>query len=140
MESTVSFEPLTSELAIEETVTRYLFRERHFRRASSRLRPAALEPSPVDRATSVYRTLGLSIEEIWTLGRLSAGVGRQRTMLARGDLKVAAILQHRLRISRDEPPPRHAVIHNWPEGKSARMLIAQQLAADATLEVLPETL
>lgn len=54
---------------------------------------------------------------------------------ARADLSIEAINRTGLSLKRDEPPPRHATIEEWPPEPHERMSLAQMLADDARLVV-----
>jgi len=47
----------------------------------------------------------------------------------------SAVCEMDLDVDPDNNPPRHADIVGWPQEKSERMLIAQELAAKATLRL-----
>lgn len=84
-------------------------------------------------STSVFRTLLLTEAAIWALGDLRVAEPGGRRVLGRGDVRVADVLVTKLRVEADDSPPKHAAIVGWPIDKDARMALAQQLAASATL-------
>jgi hypothetical protein len=133
------FEPLGTDPEHAEPITRFIFARSQYSAESGRVKPRALEPSPADNATSVFRTLGLDEISPWALARLYVEQGRERAALARADLTVSAVDRFGLSLVAVEPPPRHANIVGWPEEKSARMSVAQQLAATARLVLRPVT-
>jgi hypothetical protein len=98
------------------------------------VKPGAFLPAR-DGATSVYRTRGLTEEEIWILGEAKVTGPTRKTLYGRGDLPVSAVHATGLRVDPDDSPPRHAAIVGWPEEKDARLSLAQQLAAKASLKL-----
>jgi len=51
------------------------------------------------------------------------------------DIKAAVVYEKSSDVAPDNNPPRHGDIVGWPEEKSERNLIAQELAARATLRL-----
>ena len=120
----------------DEVVTRYLLSSSHYSVNNSRVKPRALEPSPSDQSTSVFRVNGLGEDEIWDMGtRLVVGQ-RAEQLHARADISVSDVLNLSLSTRPDEPPVRHALIYGWSNEKHARMAKAQELAATASLKML----
>lgn len=132
------FEPLNTDPAPDEPVTRYIHHKRHFAAQSLVVRMGAFEPSrgPLGWETSIFRTLGLSRDAIWELGRQYVEPTRG-PIRARAEISVAEINQHQLRVSNADDQPRHAIIHNWPEDGAARLAIEQELRRMARLELAP---
>ncbi len=79
--------------------------------------------------------MNLNEDQIWHLARVFVSNPTGRTLYARADIPALAVYELSLNINPDEPPPRHASIVGWPPEKHARMSLAQQLAASATLVV-----
>jgi hypothetical protein len=137
-ESIAHFPGISVEPSASEPAARFIFSKSHFSRTSRRVKPRALEPPEDDLELSVFRTHGLSSERIWDLGtRFATGLSH-RSIHARADFPFAEAFACALSARRDEPPPRHAVLHGWPTGKDARMSVAQQLAARVILELPPD--
>lgn len=90
---------------------------------------------PKNGNTSVFQINGLSEVEVWSLGA-TAGGGRGIPR-ARADILITDIESLQLTVSKDDSPPRHANIGNWPDSKDERMLKAQELAKKATLKLDP---
>jgi hypothetical protein len=95
----------------------------------------ALEPSPRDGSTSVFRIDSLSESKIWELGKAHVLIASGRNLHARADIRVQSIRALSLSVKAKEPPPRHAEIADWPSEKDARIAVAQRLADRASLAV-----
>jgi hypothetical protein len=114
-----------------ETLSRFIFTTRHFRRQPLRVKAEAYMPR--EGQVSVFRVDGLIAAQIWEIGDEIAET-RDRTLYARGDIKAREVGRSGLDIVPAQPPPRHANIVGWPENDKPRQkLIALQLAAVATL-------
>jgi hypothetical protein len=85
--------------------------------------------------TSTFRTHGLTPEETWALGESQVAAPRGRRLYGRGDLSVSSVVATGLTVDPDNDPPRHAGIVGWPDGKDARLSLAQRLAASAALRL-----
>jgi hypothetical protein len=98
------------------------------------VKPKAFEP-PSSLRLSVFRTDGLSIEEVWAIGQSNVVnmMSEPRNLHGIADIKASAIRDVDLDIDPDNTPPRHACIVGWPEDKSKQMLIQLELAAKAKL-------
>lgn len=132
-----SFKLLETDCRPNEIAARFILSRSHYRSSNLRVKPIALEPSGEDRSTSVFRIVGLSEPQIWRLGSTFVAEPRKRNIHARAELTVESIQALTLVITPSEPPPRHALIRDWPADKSAAMSIAQQLAAECTLVLHP---
>jgi hypothetical protein len=121
----------------DEVVTRYLLSSSHYSVNNSRVKPRALEPSPSDQSTSVFRVNGLGENEIWDMGTRLVAAHRVPQLRARADISVSSILELNLSVRPDEPPVRHALIYGWSNEKHALMAKAQELAATAVLKLNP---
>jgi len=95
------------------------------------VKPGAFQPD-ADTTTSVYRTVGLQESAIWKIGDEHAANGRPAAQ-ARAELTVQQVRDVGLDLRADDPPPRHAVIINWPAAKDEWKSTSQELAALATL-------
>ena len=69
-----------------------------------------------------------------TAWKASVKDGR-KDLKARGDMKTVGARQNHLDVVPSEPPPRHANLVGWPSEKSEQMLIAEELAAIASLKL-----
>ena len=93
----------------EEDLARFLTQSSHFN--SKMAKPAALLPSPKDRETSVSRYGTVPLEGLWKLGLEAA---RARPLYGAAIFKARTVRNAELQVVADEPPPRHAVLRNWP--------------------------
>jgi hypothetical protein len=118
-----------------EVVARYLLSSSDYSVNNARVKPRALEPSPSDQCTSVFRIDRLTENEIWDLGMRFVAEPRARRVHARADITVSNILNLNLSVRPNEPPVRHALIAGWSNEKHVRMAKAQELAAQASLKL-----
>ena len=118
-----------------ETVTRFIFSERHYAVTSGRVKyPAFL---PKDGKASVFRIISLTSEQTWTIGYYVAKEG-SRTLRARGDLVASDVFDESLGIESDTRRHRlHANIVGWPSHKAKIKLLAIKLADKAQLYLKP---
>lgn len=131
-----SFKPLDTPCLPEEVTARFILSRSHFATSDRRVKARAFEPAPNDRTTSVFRTTGLRNAQVWEIGSIYVADPQDRNIHARAEVSVRSIQSLQLVVTPREPPPRHAIIQDWPDDKSAAMSIAQRLAAESTL-VLP---
>jgi hypothetical protein len=101
-------------------------------------KPSAFMPEIEHRETSVFRHDGKPPEELWAMGEQYAAQGR--TIYGAAFVKANNVRAIQLDVFADEPPPRHAVIRNWPWTesdpdlrKAAHKELAILLARDAQL-------
>ena len=87
---------------------------------------------------SVHLIEKLSEIRIWRAGQ-SVAKESKRTLRARADFKMAAVLQQGLKPDFDPWPSRHVNLLGWPT-KSEHMQIANKLAQLSKLEMPPEAL
>jgi hypothetical protein len=128
----MSDEPgVVGQIPAEEIVARYIFSSSHFSRDNNRVKHNAFMPAP-DGKTSVFRTKGLDGAAIWEIGE-GVAKGRNQPLHARADITAGDAAQAKVKVALSEPPPRHCNIEGWPAEKSARKLIAIDLADAATL-------
>jgi len=125
---------LPSAVGPNESLARYLTHSNHYNLQTRSVRPTAFEP-PSDLRLSVFRINGLDIEHVWKIGQVNVigAMSRPRTLYGIGKIKASAVSHVHLDIDPDNVPPRHACLVGWPEQKSRRMSIAQELAASASL-------
>lgn len=82
-------------------------------------------PNNKDGATSVFRTSGISDDDIWSLGDRHI----QKQILGRGDIAASKVTDKGLEVVPDDNPERHANILGWADHdeRSKNISIAQQL-------------
>jgi hypothetical protein len=118
-----------------ETVTRYIFTERHYAKTTGRVKYAAF--SPKGGKTSVFRIVSLTSERIWNIGDYVAKES-SRTLRARGDLVASDVVNVGLGIESDTKEHRlHANIVGWPSQRAKIILFATKLADKAKLYLKP---
>ena len=119
----------------QEHISRFIFSSGHFSTQHNRVKHNAFMPVPND-GTSVFRTSSLSEPEVWSIGQ-AISTQRDQQLHARGDLFARQIFALSLGLEPSEPPPRHANITGWPQEKDKVKLKAMEVAAQATLRLLP---
>jgi len=113
-----------------------LFSERHYVTSKRRINRQAFTPK--DGQCSVFRTLGLAEDSIWTIGRENVGVSRNQTLKARADLPALSVREATLDVlAEPSVHPRHANIVGFPDEKEKQRLATMELAMAATLIVAP---
>lgn len=118
----------------ETPLSRFIVASSHFAKEKWRVKPGALQPRPGDKL-SVYRIDDLAESDVWELGRVQVSAPRGKPLYARGDFLVDCARECGLSVDFDNDPPRHVSIGDWPTQKSEMKLVAQELAAHATLVV-----
>lgn len=127
-----------NQIGKSETLSRYL-RERDIRKSDNVIQYSAFIPSPTDLKLSVFRTSGLSEQDIWHLAVEKVQPYRGQ-ITGRGDLVVSAITEEKLRVVSDEDPTsRHSDIVGWPDDRDFRVTIAKALAARASPAIRRQT-
>lgn len=126
---------LRSEVQADEPICRYLLSSKEYAPSTGRVKPRAFYPAHNDHKTSVFRILGLDDQNIWKIGDKEVANPRGRALRARADLTVSNVLEVGLSVEADEPPPRHANVSSWPQGKHVYLSLAQELAASAKLHL-----
>jgi hypothetical protein len=119
----------------DEILSRFIFSDRHFRRGRGEVKPDAFLPLPELLETSIYRAAGLDRSEIQAAGGI-AGASRAGSLKAWADVLAGVVLEVGLSVRPDNQPERHAAIIGWPDKKDEQIVLAQQLAAAATLQRL----
>jgi hypothetical protein len=126
---------LSRQVADEEELARFLTQSNHFNTIG--VKPPAFLPSRKTGDTSVFRHGREPAESLQALGRSAA---RERKLYGAAVLKAADARAALLEVSASEPPPRHAVLRDWPSvendpelQKSKEKLIAAKLASSAEL-------
>lgn len=122
----------TEHVEEKEPLARFIFSGNYF--AKGIVKHGAFLPHPYNEL-SVSRTASLSKNEIIELGKPVA-VKNERTFYGWAEVMVEHIRRCSLEVRPDEPPPRHALIFNWPDEKSAQKLLAMEIAAEAKLFLL----
>ena len=92
-----------------EDLARFLIQSNQFN--ATVVKPSAFLPNPKDRETSVSRHGKVPADALWELGQMAAGA---RKLYGAAVFKAQAVRELKLEVLADEPPPRHAVICNWP--------------------------
>ncbi len=119
-----------------ELLGRYLLTKNYFSRKNSRVKYSAFMP-PADLQLSVFRTQGLTEEEIWTIGEKEVveKAPTLKTLYGRAEIIALDVKKVGLGLDPDDTPPRHTNIIGWPQVKSEQKLMALQLAEDALLKI-----
>lgn len=82
-----------------------------------------------DGERSLFRIDGLCTEYVAATGQAFVGNLRDRKILGWAALRAADVsVLNPLRLRADEPPPRHAVIDNWPTELDEQRKLALELA------------
>lgn len=136
--SVASREPegtLPAHVAESESLARFLFSDRFFARTTGRVKWRAFDP-PENLELSVFRTDGMTVEDIWRLGRERAGAVRNESPRARADLGATDVRAQKLDVTAaPKDDRRHANIIGWPSEKESIRLIAMELAGSAKLQL-----
>ncbi len=125
---------LPSSLRGSESLARYLTQSNHFNLNTYSVRPRAFDPPP-NLCLSVFRIDSLSAQEIWTNGQINV-INRMlqpHPLYGFANIKVSEVQATSLTVDPDDNPPRHASIMGWPQDKSERILMTQELASKAKL-------
>ncbi len=118
-----------------ETVTRYIFSERHYAKTTGRVKYPAFMPK--GGKTSVFRIASLATQQIWNIADYVAKES-SRTLRARGDLVASDVFNVGLGIESDTKEHRlHANIVGWPSQRAKIRLFAAKLADKAKLYLKP---
>lgn len=118
----------------DETLSRYAYESRHYRMDGTP-KTKAFEPDR-NEEVSVFRIDGLTGAEVWRLGD-EAGETRGKAAKASITFLVARVYAAGLGLDSAEPPPRHAVIVDWPTDH-LRLKRQQELASVAVVAYRPE--
>jgi len=93
----------------EEDLARFLTQSNQFN--SIMVKPSAFLPDHKARETSISRHGHTPLERLWEIGLVAAG---NRKLYGAALFKARDVRTVQLEVIADEPPPRHAVIKNWP--------------------------
>ena len=96
------------------------------------VKPEAFLPALNPVETSVFRMTGLGGPEIQRFGQ---GLRPTQTLHAWANVVAGVVFAVGLDVRPDNRPPRHATIVGWPSEKHERLMLAQELAASATLRL-----
>jgi hypothetical protein len=81
--------------------------------------------------TSVFRTSGITNNEIWEIGDCEVSIKRGKPILERADIGTNNVISKDLEVVPREPPSRHANIIGWPDERSKQKIIAMELASES---------
>ncbi|MCP4414031.1 MAG: hypothetical protein GY808_15840 [Gammaproteobacteria bacterium] len=125
---------LSADIGPDENISRFLTSTSHFSKTKGRIKYNAFLPAQ-DGDTSVYRTLGLSSQEISNIGEeyvRQPGLrnGRSVNIYGWAEVKARAVIKDTDIDILPEPTPhlRHANLTNWPDDNSKRKMQAVILA------------
>ncbi len=116
-------------VADDELLARYTLFKKWVRPDLTVSQDAFVPPS--DFQLSVTRHLDLTEEDIWQLGNDVSKL-RKRPLFGRADIVTSDVRKHTLEVKAAPIIPsnkNHAHVVGWPSEKSARKIIAQELAA-----------
>lgn len=114
----------------EELVSRYIKTKSHIKTSTNSIKHGAFMPPKDRQDLSVFRILGLTENDIWSL----ADKNIPFKVIARANLKVNDIENiNFLKVKEDEPPERHANIINFPIEREDIIEIAKELAICSNL-------
>ena len=120
----------------DELICRFAVDKSYFRASDNTAKGKAFLPNR-DGDTSVFRISGLPENEKWALGTVNVADPQGKQLRASIEIEANHILNSILDIDPNDNPPRHANIHKWPAEKSARLLIANELAGKSKLNLFP---
>lgn len=125
---------LPNSLRGSEPLARYLTQSNHFNLPTYSVKPRAFDPPP-DLRLSVFRIDGLGTEDIWKCGQINVTnmMPEPRHIYGIANIRVSEVQAASLSVDPDNNPERHASIVGWPEDKSERKLLTQELALKAKL-------
>ncbi|MDR4504736.1 MAG: hypothetical protein MRK01_08100 [Candidatus Scalindua sp.] len=126
---------LPDEINSLEPLGRYLLTKSQFSHQKKRVKYTAFMPNPNNLELSVFRISGLSQNKIWEIGEKYLTKNLERTLYGIARIIALKVTDNKVQIKSDNNPPRHANIVGWPNEKSEQKLIAQELAANAQLEL-----
>jgi hypothetical protein len=117
---------LPAQVADAELLARFVFSDSHVNR-SGIVKKGAFMPAPEQSALSVTRVDGLLAEDMEHYATQARGT---RPSEAKGyaALKAGNVRAEGFQVVADEPPPRHAHIQHFPQGKDDQIEKAQALA------------
>jgi len=113
-----------------EILSRFILQTNWFSSSKNRVKYAAFIPNR-NGETSVFRTSGITNDEIWNIGDREVSIKRNKLILGRADIRTINVMSKDLEVVRSEPPVRHANIIGWPDEWSKQKLIAIELALES---------
>lgn len=123
---------LPEQVADEENLARFLTYRSQFN--SIGVKHSVFLPEREHKETSVSRHGSEPRESLWAIGDVAT---KGRNLYGAAMIKAAQVRAAGLDIVADEPPPRHAVIRNWPwaddpvRQKAEQKKLALRLASNA---------
>ena len=117
-----------------ELLARFIFFQGYFNANTGHIRHNAFMPT-ADGDLSVFRTAKLAPTQIWGLADQYIVPALGKPVLARADFTARDAFDRGLDVDADDNPALHANVVSWPTEKSKRKSIAQELAAEAKLEI-----
>ena len=130
---------LGKEVAGSEPICRFVFGKDYYRPSDESVRHNAFMPNN-DGETSVYRTISLSDEKIYDLGKGFVAPERKKPIKGWVNIEASRIMEQQLRVDpKPKPHHRHANIVDWPEDREKIRLIALELASESALHLLEAT-
>jgi hypothetical protein len=125
------------EVAGDELLARFIYQSSHIRPSDGTVKANAFLP-PANLLCSVTRHLQATENELWAVGE-EAALNRGATLYGRADVQAVNCTKQRLVVQKAPVPdnPNHANLADWPADKPAQKIIAQELAAAASLVLRP---
>jgi hypothetical protein len=116
-----------------ERIARFVFQSNHVDWHAGRLKPAALmperTPGPFGPETSVCRTVGLTVAQIWDIGKDLIGRPRGKHPIGRGDFDAQNARDRGLDVVAEKKSfEHHALLIKWPADKEDKKAIALELS------------
>lgn len=115
-------------VGLSELLSRFILQTNWFSSSENRVKYAAFLPNK-NGETSVFRTSGITNDDIWGIGDLEVSIKRGKPILGRADIRTNDVISKDLKVVLREPPLRHANIIGWPDERSKQKLIAIELSA-----------
>ena len=113
-----------------EILSRFVLQTNWFSSSENRVKYAAFLPDK-NGETSVFRTSGITNNEIWEIGDSEVSIKRGKPILRRADIGTNNVISKDLEVIPREPPLRHANIIGWPDERSKQKIIAIELASES---------
>ena len=113
-----------------EILSRFILQTNWFSSSENRVKYAAFLPDK-NGETSVFRTSGITNNEIWEIGDCEVSIKRGKPILERADIGTNNVISKDLEVVPREPPSRYANIIGWPDERSKQKIIAMELASES---------
>ena len=113
-----------------EILSRFVLQTNWFSSSENRVKYAAFLPDK-NGETSVFRTSGITNNEIWEIGDCEVSIKRGKPILGRADIGTNSVISKDLEVVPREPPLRHANIIGWPDERSKQKIVAIELASES---------